>query len=77
MFACERCGSKYHSSRAAALRDCPRCLLRDDVASPLTFVTGWGAELDRQKARDPVRSGVSRSKTEDLGGSAAGEHAAE
>jgi hypothetical protein len=35
MYYCERCQSRFHSERAASIRDCPRCLLRDDVASPL------------------------------------------
>jgi hypothetical protein len=37
MFSCERCGSKFHSTRAAAIEHCPRCLLKDDVSSPLLF----------------------------------------
>jgi predicted nucleic acid-binding Zn-ribbon protein len=37
MFGCERCGARFNSARAAAIRDCPRCLLRDDVASPLSW----------------------------------------
>jgi hypothetical protein len=40
MFSCERCGAKFSSVRAATIRDCPRCLLRDDVASPLVFHFG-------------------------------------
>jgi hypothetical protein len=40
MFGCERCGSKFSSARAATIRNCPRCLLRDDVASPLTLNFG-------------------------------------
>ena len=40
MFGCERCGARYNSARAAAIRDCPRCLLRDDVASPLSWMPG-------------------------------------
>jgi hypothetical protein len=35
MYHCERCQSRFNSQRAAFIRDCPRCLLRDDVASPL------------------------------------------
>jgi len=35
MVYCERCGSKFHSERAARLDLCPRCLVRDDVASHL------------------------------------------
>jgi predicted nucleic acid-binding Zn-ribbon protein len=38
MFGCERCGARYNSARAAAIRDCPRCLLRDDVASPMSWI---------------------------------------
>jgi len=38
MFGCERCGARYNSARAAAIRDCPRCLLRDDVASQLSWM---------------------------------------
>lgn len=37
MVCCERCGSSYSSVRSATLRDCPRCLLRDDVAAPLVI----------------------------------------
>lgn len=37
MFGCERCGARFNSARAAAIRDCPRCLLRDDVTSPLSW----------------------------------------
>jgi DNA-directed RNA polymerase subunit RPC12/RpoP len=35
MYECERCGARFHSKRAASLEVCPRCLLRDDVASHL------------------------------------------
>jgi len=35
MYYCPRCQSRFHSERAASIRDCPRCLLRDDVASEL------------------------------------------
>jgi predicted nucleic acid-binding Zn-ribbon protein len=38
MFGCERCGARYNSARAAAIRDCPRCLLRDDTTSPLSWM---------------------------------------
>lgn len=38
MFGCERCGARYNSARAAVIRDCPRCLLRDDIASPLSWM---------------------------------------
>lgn len=37
VFVCERCGSSYSSVRAAVTENCPRCLLRDRVSSPLTF----------------------------------------
>jgi predicted nucleic acid-binding Zn-ribbon protein len=35
MVHCERCGSRFHSARALMIENCPRCLLRDDVAAPL------------------------------------------
>lgn len=35
MVRCERCGSSFSPIRAAAIRYCPRCLLRDDLAVPL------------------------------------------
>jgi predicted nucleic acid-binding Zn-ribbon protein len=50
MFGCERCGARYNSARAAAIRDCPRCLLRDDVASPLSWTPDRkaAAPIERQ-----------------------------
>jgi hypothetical protein len=35
---CERCGSRFNSARFAHIELCPRCLLRDDVASHLVYV---------------------------------------
>ena len=37
MFRCERCGSRYSAMHAAAIENCPRCLVRDRVSTPLTF----------------------------------------
>lgn len=37
MFTCERCGSGYSSMHAVGIENCPRCLLRDRTASPLTL----------------------------------------
>ncbi len=37
MFKCERCGSGYSSMHAVGIENCPRCLLRDRTASPLTL----------------------------------------
>jgi hypothetical protein len=37
MFKCERCGSSYSASRAAAVENCPRCRARDRVSAPLRF----------------------------------------
>jgi hypothetical protein len=37
MFSCSRCGSKYSAAYAAAIEDCPRCMARDKISSPLTF----------------------------------------
>jgi DNA-directed RNA polymerase subunit RPC12/RpoP len=37
MFKCERCGSRYSAMHAAAMENCPRCLIRDRVSTPLAF----------------------------------------
>lgn len=37
MFRCERCGSRYSASHAAAIENCPRCLIRERVSTPLVF----------------------------------------
>ena len=58
MFSCERCGSRFHSTRAAAIEHCPRCLLRDDVSSPLLFAPFDRSESSQSppRDRDVVRS---------------------
>ncbi len=38
IYVCERCGSRFNSARFAHIELCPRCLLRDDVASHLVNV---------------------------------------
>jgi hypothetical protein len=37
MFRCERCSSQFSATHAATLENCPRCQIRDRVASPLVF----------------------------------------
>ena len=37
MVRCESCGRRFHSARALRLENCPRCLLRDDVAARLVI----------------------------------------
>jgi DNA-directed RNA polymerase subunit RPC12/RpoP len=37
MFMCERCGSRYSAMHAAAMENCPRCMIRDRTSAPLTF----------------------------------------
>lgn len=37
MFRCERCGSSYNPLRSAGIENCPRCLMRDRIESPLAF----------------------------------------
>lgn len=37
MFTCERCGSSYSSMHAVGIENCPRCLLKDRTAAPLTL----------------------------------------
>jgi hypothetical protein len=48
MYACDRCGARFHSARAASLELCPRCLLRDDAASPLHYAPPRNEE-ERQR----------------------------
>jgi hypothetical protein len=52
MFSCKRCGSKFHSSRAAAIEHCPRCLLKDDISSPLLFSPFFDRSKPSESARD-------------------------
>lgn len=53
MFRCERCGSSYSALHAVALQNCPRCQIRDKVASPLTFkVFRLPEEFERPAAED-------------------------
>jgi hypothetical protein len=49
LYACDRCGARFHSSRAASLELCPRCLLRDDAASPLHYAPPASSEERRQE----------------------------
>jgi len=37
MFYCERCGSRFNETVAAASSNCPRCREADGVESPLRF----------------------------------------
>ena len=37
MFYCERCGSRFNETIAAASSNCPRCREADGVESPLRF----------------------------------------
>jgi predicted nucleic acid-binding Zn-ribbon protein len=37
MFRCVRCGSRYSAKHAAAMENCPRCIVRDRTPSALTF----------------------------------------
>jgi predicted nucleic acid-binding Zn-ribbon protein len=60
MYVCDRCGARFHSARAASLQHCPRCLLRDDAASPLHWAPESREEREarRKKGRgagDPSR----------------------
>jgi len=37
MFECQRCKSSYSARHAATMANCPRCLAKDKVATPLAF----------------------------------------
>jgi hypothetical protein len=50
MVHCERCSSRFHSARALMIENCPRCLLRDDVAAPLVVEPAKAVRADAQRA---------------------------
>ena len=62
MYACDRCGARFHSSRAASLEFCPRCLLRDDAASHLHWSPPASPE-ERRRERES-REGEGSGKRE-------------
>lgn len=64
MFHCERCGSKYHSARAATIDYCPRCLLRKDISSPL--IPG-PPRAKPAKAGGPLPTRIAREAGEEIG----------
>ncbi|MGD9736835.1 MAG: zinc finger domain-containing protein [Solirubrobacterales bacterium] len=55
MYACDRCGARFHSARAASLQLCPRCLLRDDAASHLHWAPPVSAEERRREGESRAR----------------------
>lgn len=70
MYACDRCGARFHSARAASIELCPRCLLRDDAASPLHYAPPRSAEERREDETGDLGAGSG-----DEGGSAGGRKA--
>ena len=48
MVGCERCGARFSAIRMATIEHCPRCLLRDDIAAPLTAI-----RLQRVALKEP------------------------
>jgi len=57
MYACDRCGARFHSARAASLELCPRCLLRDDAASHLHWAPPADPEERRRERESRAREG--------------------
>jgi predicted nucleic acid-binding Zn-ribbon protein len=51
MVYCERCGSRFHSTRALMIENCPRCLLRDDVTAPLVVEPAKAIKLEIERGR--------------------------
>jgi hypothetical protein len=52
MIVCsERCGSSFSPIRAATIRDCLRCLLRDDLAVPLIVSRFKEPATDQKEGR--------------------------
>jgi hypothetical protein len=73
MYACDRCGARFHSSRAASLELCPRCLLRDDAASHLH----WAPPRSEAERRREDEGGGPAGSGDLVGGGAGPEHEAE
>jgi hypothetical protein len=73
MYACDRCGARFHSSRAASLELCPRCLLRDDAASHLH----WAPPRSEEERRREDEAGVPAGSADRVGGGAGSETEAE
>ncbi len=55
MFRCDRCGSRFNPLRAAAMENCPRCRIRDEIWTPLTFApfSRGSMEVDEAVADQP------------------------
>jgi hypothetical protein len=51
MFQCEKCGSSYSAMHAVAIENCPRCLARDQITSPLVFKPFQFPEATKPKLR--------------------------
>jgi late competence protein required for DNA uptake (superfamily II DNA/RNA helicase) len=56
MFKCERCGSGY-SANHIGVENCPRCLLRDRVESPLSFKMFKIGQAASEGASPPISGG--------------------
>ena len=68
MFTCERCGSSYSSMHAVGIENCPRCLLKDRTAAPLSLKvftlpdsqsTAADAEPGAERQPEPQEDAVS------------------
>lgn len=64
MYACDRCGARFHSARAASLELCPRCLLRDDAASPLHYAPPTSRD-ERRRERESRKHEESADRDEE------------
>jgi hypothetical protein len=65
MFNCERCGSSYSSMHAVGIENCPRCLLRDRTASPLTLKVFTLPESDAAGAGEAEAENELRAEPEE------------
>lgn len=55
IYLCERCSSRFNSARFAHIELCPRCLLRDDVASHLVTIPGDTARRPAPEPKTPQK----------------------
>jgi hypothetical protein len=69
MFMCERCGSRYSAMHAATIENCPRCLARDRITSPLTFKAFRLPDPFEVDAPDTMPTPAERAQSQDRAGS--------
>jgi DNA-directed RNA polymerase subunit RPC12/RpoP len=66
MFMCERCGSRYSAMHAAAMENCPRCMIRDRTSAPLTFKAFESPDRGEVEMEMTAACAESRGRTQEV-----------